>query len=188
MAGHSHWAQIKRQKGLNDAKKAKIFTKLARQITYAARSGGGDPSFNPTLASAIEQARKFNLPKNRIDKAIKLGTGELDTGPLEEITYEGYGPGGVAFLVKTLTDNRNRAVAEIRNIFSKHNGTLGSAGSAAYVFGEDPENPAFTIHIEDKKTTEQLLKLADALEEHDDVQDVFMNAEVEELNDSNVYN
>jgi len=180
MAGHSHWAQIKRQKGANDAKKAKQFTKLAKQISFAARSGGGDPSFNPTLASAIEQAKKFNLPKDRIEKAIKVGTGEIDSGPMEEITYEGYGPQGVAFMVKTLTDNRNRTVADIRNIFSKHNGTLGSAGSAAYVFGDDPDNPQFTVQLPDPKTEEQVLALADALDEHDDVQEVYMNAEFQE--------
>lgn len=180
MAGHSHWAQIKRQKGLNDAKKAKTFTKLAKQITFAARSGGGDPSFNAILASAIEQAKKFNLPKDRIEKAIKVGTGEIDSGPMEEITYEGYGPQGVAFMIKTLTDNRNRTVAEIRNIFSKHNGALGSAGSAAYVFGDDPDNPQFTIQLTDSKIVEQVLALADTLDEHDDVQEVFMNAEFQE--------
>lgn len=180
MAGHSHWAQIKRQKGVNDAKKAKTFTKLAKQITFTARSGGGDPSFNPSLASAIEQAKKFNLPKDRIEKAIKVGTGEINSGPMEEITYEGYGPQGVAFMIKTLTDNRNRTVADIRNIFSKHNGALGSTGSAAYVFGENPENPQFSIQLTEQNTADQILALAEALDEHDDVQEVYMNAEFED--------
>ncbi len=134
MAGHSKWANIKHRKAAVDAKRGKIYTKLAREITVAAREGGGDPEFNPRLRTAIEKARKFNMPKENIERAIKRGTGEIGGAAYEEVTYEGYGPGGVAVIVKCLTDNRNRAASEVRHAFSKHGGNLGTSGCVSWMF------------------------------------------------------
>lgn len=134
MAGHSKWANIRHRKAAQDAKRGKIFTKLAREITVAAREGGGDPEKNPRLRAAIEKARKFNMPKESIERAIKRGTGELAGESYEEVTYEGYGPGGVAIIVKCLTDNRNRTAAEVRHAFSKHGGNLGTSGCVSWMF------------------------------------------------------
>ncbi len=134
MAGHSKWANIRHKKAAQDAKRGKIFTKLAREITVAAREGGGDPEKNPRLRAAIERARKFNMPKENIERAIKRGTGEIAGETFEEVTYEGYGPGGVAIIVKCLTDNRNRTAAEVRHAFSKHGGNLGTSGCVSWMF------------------------------------------------------
>jgi YebC/PmpR family DNA-binding regulatory protein len=134
MAGHSKWANIKHRKAAQDAKRGKIYTKLAREITVAAREGGGDPEFNPRLRAAIEKAKKFNMPKENIERAIKRGTGELAGETYEEVTYEGYGPGGVAIIVKCLTDNRNRTASEVRHAFSKHGGNLGTSGCVSWMF------------------------------------------------------
>lgn len=134
MAGHSKWAQIKRKKAANDAKRGQMFTKLIREITVAAREGGGDPNFNPRLRLAVDTAKAANMPADNIERAIKRGTGELEGVSYEEITYEGYGPGGVALYIETLTDNANRTVAEVRHILSKHGGSLGQAGSVAWQF------------------------------------------------------
>ncbi len=128
MAGHSKWANIKHRKGAQDAKRAKVFTRLIREITVAARQGGGDAEANPRLRSAINAGRSANMPNDTIDKAIKRGTGELGGLVIEEINYEGYGPGGVAILVECQTDNKNRTTAEVRHTFSKYNGNLGSNG------------------------------------------------------------
>lgn len=134
MAGHSKWAQIKRKKAANDAKRGHMFTKLIREITVAAREGGGDPNFNPRLRLAVDTAKAANMPADNIERAIKRGTGELEGVNYEEITYEGYGPGGVALFIETLTDNANRTVAEVRHILSKHGGSLGQSGSVAWQF------------------------------------------------------
>ncbi len=134
MAGHSKWANIKHRKAAQDAKRGKIYTKLAREITVAAREGGGDPEFNPRLRAAIEKAKKFNMPKENIERAIKRGTGEIAGEIYEEVTYEGYGPGGVAIIVKCLTDNRNRTASEVRHAFSKHGGNLGTSGCVSWMF------------------------------------------------------
>lgn len=134
MAGHSKWANIKHRKGAQDAKRAKAFTKVVREITIAAREGGGDPDANPRLRAAIASARSVNLPNDKIDRAIKKGTGELEGVSLEEVIYEGYGPGGVAILLSALTDNRNRTTSEIRHLFGKYGGELGSPGSVAWMF------------------------------------------------------
>ncbi|SNR89219.1 YebC/PmpR family DNA-binding transcriptional regulator [Desulfurobacterium atlanticum] len=134
MAGHSKWANIKHKKAAQDAKRGKIYTKLAREITVAAREGGGDPEFNPRLRTAIEKAKKFNMPKENIERAIKRGTGEIAGETYEEVTYEGYGPGGVAIIVKCLTDNRNRTASEVRHAFSKHGGNLGTSGCVSWMF------------------------------------------------------
>ena len=138
MAGHSKWANIKHKKAKEDAKRAKVFTKHIREITVAAREGGGDPDANPRLSLAIENAKADNLPKDNIERAIKKGTGELDEGEgrYEDATYEGYGPGGVAYFVEVTTNNYNRTVGEIRHIFSKHGGNLGQDGSVAYLFDQ----------------------------------------------------
>jgi YebC/PmpR family DNA-binding regulatory protein len=134
MSGHSKWATIKRQKGANDAARGKLFTKLIREITIAARGGGGDPKGNPRLRKAIADAKAAQLPGDTLTRAIKRGTGEIEGAQLEEVLYEGTGPGGTLFLVEGTTDNRNRSAAELRSIFDKHSGALGGSGSAAWAF------------------------------------------------------
>ncbi len=240
MSGHSKWSTIKHKKAAQDAKRGKIFTKLIKEITVAARLGGGDPAANPRLRAAIDAAKAQNMPKNNIERAIKKGTGELEGVSYEEVTYEGYGPGGVAVLVETITDNRQRTVAEVRHIFAKRGGNMGEPGSVAWIFekkglvivekdkvdedtlmdvaleagAEDivdsgseweietrPENlekmkkaltdagihplsaqismiPSNTIEIRDEKQAEQLMNLMNALEENDDVQNVYANFDI----------
>jgi len=134
MSGHSKWSTIKHKKGATDAKRGKVFTKLIKEITVAARMGGGDPAANPRLRTAIAGAKAVNMPKDNVERGIKKGTGELEGVNYEEILYEGYGPGGVAVLVECMTDNRNRTVADVRMIFSKANGNLGESGCVAYMF------------------------------------------------------
>jgi YebC/PmpR family DNA-binding regulatory protein len=135
MSGHSKWASIKHKKGAVDAKRGKLFTKLARAISVAARDGGADPEGNPALATAVQKARDASMPKDNIQRAIDRGTGAgADGAAIERILFEGYGPGGAAILVESLTDNRNRASAEIRHAFSKHGGSLGEPGSVAWIF------------------------------------------------------
>jgi YebC/PmpR family DNA-binding regulatory protein len=135
MSGHSHWATIRRKKGAADAKRGQAFTRLAREIVMAARDGGGDPDTNFRLVLAIEKARAGNMPKDNIERAIKRGTGEdKEGGVLEEITYEGYGPHGVALMIECVTDNRNRAVAEIRHILGRSGGTMAEAGAVGWQF------------------------------------------------------
>ncbi len=134
MAGHSKWANIRFRKGAQDAKRGKIFTKFIREITVAARMGGGDPDANPRLRTVIDKALGQNMPKDNITRAIKRGTGELEGVNYEEIRYEGYGPSGVAVLVECTTDNKNRTVSEVRHAFTKHGGNLGTDGSVAYLF------------------------------------------------------
>lgn len=134
MAGHSKWANIKRKKAGVDAQRSKIFSKIIREITIAARDGGGDLTGNPRLALAVDNAKSNNMPKDNIERAIKKGTGELEGESYEEMTYEGYGPGGIAYFVEVTTDNQNRTVGEIRHTFSKHGGNLGTNGSVAYLF------------------------------------------------------
>jgi YebC/PmpR family DNA-binding regulatory protein len=133
MAGHSKWANIQYRKGAQDKKRGKIFTKLIREITLAARTGGGDQSGNPTLRLAIDKARAQSMPKDNIERAIKRGTGDTD-GSFEEVRYEGYGPGGVAVIVDCMTDNRKRTVSDVRHLFTKHGGNLGADGSVGYLF------------------------------------------------------
>jgi len=156
MSGHSKWAQIKRQKGVNDARRGQLFTKLAREITVAARMGGGDQEGNFRLRLAVQRARDLNLPMENIERAIKRGTGDQGGAALDETTYEGYGPGGTAFLVQALTDNRNRTVAEIRNMFERHGGRLGEAGCVAWLF--EPQG-LITVEATDQEP-EELAMLA----------------------------
>jgi YebC/PmpR family DNA-binding regulatory protein len=134
MAGHSKWAQIKRKKAANDAKRGQKFTRLIREITVAAREGGGDPDMNPRLRLAVDTAKSENMPQENIERAILRGTGELEGVSYEEVSYEGYGPGGVAIYLETLTDNLNRTVAEVRHVLEKHGGNLGQSGSVAWQF------------------------------------------------------
>jgi len=134
MSGHSKWANIKHRKGRQDAKRGKIFAKLIKAIEVAARKGGGDPAANPTLATAVQKAKDASVPKDNIERAIARGTGDAEGVEYEETWYEGYAPGGVALYVQILTDNRNRAAADVRFTFTKHNGSLGEPGSVAYLF------------------------------------------------------
>ena len=152
MSGHSKWHTIKHKKGALDAKRGKLFTKIIREMTIAARIGGGDPDANPRLRTAVDKAKGSNMPADNITRAIKKGTGELEGTTYEDMVLEGYGPGGVAILVEGTTDNRNRTVSEIRHIFSKHGGNLGGAGSVGYMF-----KPKGIIAIAAEKTTEDRL-------------------------------
>ncbi|AFM24128.1 YebC/PmpR family DNA-binding transcriptional regulator [Desulfomonile tiedjei] len=241
MSGHNKWSTIKHKKGAADAKRGKMFSKLIKEITIAARMGGGDPEGNPRLRTAVLAARGANMPKDNVERAIKRGTGEIEGANYEEINYEGYGPGGVAVLLEALTDNKNRTVAEIRHIFDKYNGNLGESGCVAWMFDKkgiievgaqglsedevmelalehgaqdvkqdgdvfeissDPGDfetvrkaveekgwkielaeitmiPQNTIKLEGKKA-EQMLKMMDALDDHDDLQRVFANFDISE--------
>jgi YebC/PmpR family DNA-binding regulatory protein len=238
MAGHSKWANIRIRKGAQDARRGKIFTKLIRELTVAARVGGGDPAANARLRHAIDKALAQNMPKDNIERAVKRGTGELEGAHYDEVRYEGYGPGGVAVLVECQTDNRNRTAGEVRHAFTKNGGNLGTDGSVAYLFkkvgmitlpagtnedavveaaleagaddvvmesdgtievvttpevlanvrecleriglkpaaAEPTEQPTTAIEVEGEEA-ERLFKLLEALEDLDDVQHVFTNAE-----------
>ncbi len=245
MSGHSKWATIKRKKAATDSARGRLFTRLIKEITIAARNGGGNAEGNPRLRLAIQTAKAANMPADNITRAIQKGTGELEGVSYEELTYEGYGPGGVAILAEIVTDNNNRTVSEMRHIFSRNNGNLGNSGSVAWMFnrqgtiviptagknssvteddllpivleaGADDlqnEDEVFTVTttphsfeqvkqaIEDKgieietaslqmvpdntvkvtgKEAEQVLKLMEALEEHDDVQNVYANFDIDE--------
>ncbi|HNS31736.1 MAG TPA: YebC/PmpR family DNA-binding transcriptional regulator [bacterium] len=239
MSGHSKWHSIKHKKMATDAKRGKMFTKFIREIMMASKTGGGNPDTNPRLRMVIDKAKSFNMPNDNIQRAIKKGSGEDGGVTFEQVTYEGYGPGGVALFVEVLTDNKNRSASEIRSIFSKHNGNLGGAGSVAWIFerkgvinvgkdkiGEDelmeialeagaedmtlegdvyeiivmPEKfeevkntltskkieisdanvsfvPKNTVKVEGK-AAEQVLKLLETLEDHDDVQAAYANFDI----------
>ncbi|PIS23171.1 YebC/PmpR family DNA-binding transcriptional regulator [candidate division WWE3 bacterium CG08_land_8_20_14_0_20_40_13] len=178
MSGHSHSHNVARLKESVDAKRGKIFTKVARAITIAAKKGGsGDPSSNSFLRITIEKAREVNMPKDNIERAIKRAVDASGEGELYELRYEGYGPEGVAIMIDIATDNKNRTLAEIRQILNRHGGSLGEPGCAAYVFGQDPENPQFRIPVDEKKK-ERILDMIAELEDNDDVQEVFHNLEV----------
>jgi YebC/PmpR family DNA-binding regulatory protein len=241
MAGHSKWSQIKRKKAAEDSKRGKLFGRLIREITVAAREGGGEPDGNPWLRTAIENAKAANMPKDNIEKAILRGTGELPGASFEEVSYEAYGPGGVAILVSAVTDNTNRTVADVRRVLDRHGGHLGTSGSVAwnferrgqmiidagrydedvaleaaleagaddleadgdaYVVTTDPSNfhavqealrsrkidimearlamiPKTTVRIEGRDA-EKLVALLEALEDQEDVQDVYSNLDIDE--------
>ncbi|HEX3454164.1 MAG TPA: YebC/PmpR family DNA-binding transcriptional regulator [Gaiellaceae bacterium] len=243
MSGHSKWSSIKHKKGAADAKRGKLFSKLARAIIVAAREGGGDPDANLALQNAIEKARSYSMPKDNIERAIARGAGsDADGDAYEPIVYEGYGPNGVALIVEALTDNKNRTASEVRHIFSKHDGNLAGSGAAAHLFerrgivlvpsdgvdedelmlaaadgGADDvdldgssfeissapetlssvreaiEGAGFTIEsvevalipktnvtVEDEASARKILRLMDALEDNDDVQDVYANFDIPE--------
>lgn len=158
MAGHSHWAGIKRKKEAEDAKRGKIFSRLAKLITTAARLGGGDPTTNTRLSFAIEQARQANMPKDNIERAIKKGTGELGKDQILELTYECYGPGGVAILVEAVTDNRNRTGSEIRNIVESAGGSLGGSNSVNYMFDKKGLIMVDAANVDEDQLTEIALE------------------------------
>jgi YebC/PmpR family DNA-binding regulatory protein len=159
MAGHSKWSKIKRKKGANDAKRSKVWARITRDIMVAAREGGGDPGMNARLGLAVEKAKAENMPKDNIDRAIKRGTGEIEGADYEEITYEGYGPGGVAIFVEALTDNTNRTVADVRHAFSKAGGSMGKSGSVAFLF---ERQGVFIVGAEGRDELELLEVAADA--------------------------
>lgn len=175
MSGHSKWHTIKHKKGALDAKRGKIFTKLIKEITVAARTGGsGDVDQNARLRKVVTDAKGMNMPNDTIDRAIKRGTGELEGVNYEELTYEGYGIGGVAVLVETMTDNRNRTVAEIRHLFSKNGGNLGEAGSVAWMF----DKKGYIVVAKDAKPEDELFELAldagaDDMQDEGDVFEIY---------------
>ena len=156
MSGHSKWSSIKRKKGATDVKRGKIFSKLIREITIAAREGGGDPGSNPRLRSAIQKGKDNSMPADNIDKAIKRGTGELEGATYEEHVYEGYGPGGVAIYIEAMTDNKNRTTSEIRHLFSRNNGNMGESGCVAWMF----DKKGVIVVEGDKIEEDDLLELA----------------------------
>ena len=191
MAGHSKWANIKHRKGRQDAKKAKIFTKLARAITVAVKEGGSDPEYNATLNTAIEKAKAENMPNDNIDRAIKKGAGDLDGASYEEITYEGYGPNGVAVMVQCLTDNKNRTAADVRHYFSKYNGNLGATGCVSFMFDrkgiliidrtedldeEEVMMAALEAGAEDFEAGDEYFEITTAPEDFNDVRDNLKKA------------
>lgn len=186
MSGHSKWSTIKRKKGANDAKRGKIFTRLIKEITVAARQGGGDPEGNPRLRSAIASAKSENMPKDNISRAIKKGTGEIAGEVYDEILYEGYGPGGVAVLVECLTDNRNRTVADVRHYFAKNNGNLGESGCVAWMF----DKRGLILVDKEKISEEELMDMAleagadDVLEEDDEFHILTSPEEFEDVRES----
>jgi YebC/PmpR family DNA-binding regulatory protein len=164
MSGHSKWASIKHKKAAQDAKRGKIFTKVIRELSAAARLGGGDPDVNPRLRNAISDAKGVNMPADNIKRAIMKGTGELEGATYDEISYEGYGPGGVAILLEVLTDNKNRSVSELRHIFSKNAGNIGESGCVAWMFSRKGY-----LVVEKSKTSE------------DDLLDIILEAGAEDL-------
>jgi len=170
MSGHSKWATIKHKKGALDAKRGKIFTRLIKEIMVAAKAGGGDPDGNPRLRSAILAAKSENMPNDNIQRAIKRGTGEIEGASYEDITFEGYGPGGVAIIVDVLTNNRNRAVSEIRHAFSKNGGNLGESGSVSYMFSK-----------------KGVIIVAKSAAEEDKLTEIVLEAGADDLNDDGDY-
>jgi YebC/PmpR family DNA-binding regulatory protein len=173
MSGHSKWATIKHKKGAADAKRGKIFTRLIKEITVAAKQGGGDPDGNPRLRTAILAAKAENMPADNIKRAVQRGTGEIEGLTYEEITFEGYGPGGVAVIVDVLTDNRNRAVSEIRHAFSKNGGNLGETGSVGYMFSKKGLIVIAKEGTDEEKLTEVVLEAG-----ADDLNDEGVNWEI----------
>lgn len=174
MSGHSKWATIKHKKGALDAKRGKIFTRLIKEIMVAAKAGGGDPDGNPRLRTAIAAAKAENMPNDNISRAIKRGTGEIEGASYEDITFEGYGPGGVAIIVDVLTDNRNRAVSEIRHAFSKNGGNLGETGSVSYMFTKKGVIVVAKSAADEEKLTEIVLEAgADDLNDDGDYWEIL---------------
>lgn len=163
MSGHSKWASIKRKKAVTDSRRGQLWTRILKEVGVAARIGGGDPTGNARLKSAIQEARAKNVPSDNIDRAIKRGTGELEGVSYEEITYEGYGPGGVAILVETVTDNKNRTVSVVRHLFSKHGGNLGANGSVGWMF----DKRGYVAIEKSALTEEQFMDLALEVEAED---------------------
>lgn len=179
MAGHNKWTQIKRKKAITDGKRSKIFSKFSRLITLESKKAGGNVN-SPTLKAVIERAKASNMPNENITRAVKKGA-ENDSTPLEAVTYEAYGPGGVALIIEGLTDNRNKASGEIKHILSKHGGSLGAQGSASWAFTKEGSEWKPNIPVQpDEAALKTLVTLIDELEDTDAVQDVFTNAEFPE--------
>ena len=178
MSGHNKWSQIKRTKGINDAARGRVFTKLGKEIHVAVKSGGGDPAGNSKLRDVIAKCKASNMPNDNIQRCIKNAVGDAGRTNYENITYEGFGPGGVAVMVHALTDNKNRTASEIRHTFDKFGGSLGVSGSVSYIFVEIEGEylSEFTVSVPDDKAA-SFEKLLDMLDENEDVQDVWHNAE-----------
>lgn len=178
MAGHSKWANIKHKKAANDKKRGKLWSKLIKEVTVAARQGGGDISANPRLRLAVDKAKAGNMPNDTIDRAVKRGAGGEDTGNFDEIRYEGYAPGGIAVLVDCLTDNRNRTASEVRHAFTKHGGNLGTDGSVAYLF-QKQGILSYAPGADEEVLLELALELGaeDVMKHDDDSVDVYTSAE-----------
>lgn len=176
MSGHNKWAQIKRQKGAADAAKSKLWSKYARRITVESKLAGGDVN-SPSLRAIIEKAKKDNMTKDSIDRAVAKGTSS-DAGAMESVTYESYGPGGAAIVVEALTDNKNRTTQEVKHILTKNGLALASAGSALWAFEKTAEGyaPKTTVPLSESDS-ESLMKIMDEIDNHDDVEDVFTNAQ-----------
>jgi YebC/PmpR family DNA-binding regulatory protein len=173
MAGHSHWAGIKHKKAAADAKRGKLFSRLAKNIISAARSGGGDPTMNLTLKYAIDAAKAANMPKDNIERAIKRGTGEAGGATIEELVYEGYGPGGVAILVEVITDNRNRTATDIKTIFNKRGGNLGATGSVSWKFERKASFTVAAEGVEEEKLMEVVVEGGgDDFERYDEIYEI----------------
>jgi YebC/PmpR family DNA-binding regulatory protein len=181
MAGHSKWSNIKHKKAKEDKKRAKIFSKLSRKIRVAVKEGGsGDPEQNPALRTFLDKAKDANMPKDNIQRAIDAGLGKGENGPLKEVLYEGFGPGGTAFLIASVTDNKNRTTSEIRHILNTAGGSLGSPGSVKYMFERDDEEGykcTIPLAVKDEDQIEKLSDLADELREQEDVEEVYCAAE-----------
>ena len=178
MSGHSKWSTIKHKKALTDAKRSKVFSKIASVITIAARRGG-DPGKNPSLRTAIEKAREVNLPKENIERAIKRGTGEIAGAQIEDVIYGAFGPGGVAILISAITDNKNRALAEIKQILLEHNAKFAEVGSLQWMFRRDGADwiPNSPVKVEDENIKKQLTALYEALDEQFDVSEIYSTEE-----------
>ena len=192
MSGHSKWSTIKRKKGAADAKRGALFTKLGRELTLAAREGGGDPDANFRLRLVIDKCRQANMPKDNIERAIKRGTGELKGAALEEVMYEGYGPGGIALMIQVLTDSRNRAVADVRRVLTRQGGSLGATGCVSWLFDRkgyigiepgdgDPEELALLgidLGAEDVKADGDLVEVFTAVEDFQTIREALKNEEL----------
>ena len=176
MSGHSKWSTIKHEKALTDAKRSKVFSKIALVITIAARRGG-DPAKNPTLRTAIEKARKVNLPKENIDRAIKRGTGEIGGAQIEEVTYGAFGPHGVAMLITAITDNKNRTLSKIKQILNAHNAKFVEMNSIQWMFRREGADwiPNSPVKIDSENTKKELAALYEALDDEQDVNEIYDN-------------
>jgi len=176
MSGHNKWSSIKHQKGATDAKRGKIFSKMSKMISIVAKKGG-DPKINSSLRLVVEKAKSVNMPKDKIESAIKRGTGQDKSTQLEEITYEAYGPNGTPLIIETITDNKNRTVSEIKHILNTYNGKLAESGSVKYLFSKQEEEwkPNYLTDITDENLKSQLIKLFNALDDHDDIKDIYSN-------------
>ncbi len=176
MSGHSKWQNIKHRKESVDKKREKIFSKISRLISVAAKKGGADPEMNPELRQAVEKAKELNVPKDNIERAIKKGSGQIEGEQIEEVIYEAYGSNGIAVIIKCITDNRNRTLSEIKHILSNFEGKMAQAGSVSYMFNKKGENWVAKYTTEaDQETKAKIEKLFEALDENDDVQEIYSN-------------